>query len=227
MSASEQPVATPAVGREMTPAYVAAIARFAYVWGWPMVSMLNRRTALTSVDEPGLRGGALPNAPLGHVCMLTDYIPADQRFVACTNQDVLYGFGFAALDDQPIVVQVPDYGDRFWVTAVWNHRTDSIVQLGKQYETRPGFYLVVGPDWEGQPPDGISDVFRSPTNLVALCPRVFVADTPEDRAAVLPLLSQTMIDLLSEFDQTVQTTDWTAVPTFPHRATWVAKRSTG
>lgn len=111
----ETAVPGPVPGLRMTSEYVASIARFAYVWGWPMVSMINRRTALTSVDEPGLRGGALPNAPMGHVCMLTDYIPADQRFVACTNQDVLYGFGFAALDDEPIVIEVPDHGDRFWV----------------------------------------------------------------------------------------------------------------
>lgn len=199
----------------MSPAYVEAIARFAYVWGWPMVSMINRRTALTSVPEPGLRGGALPNAPAGHVCMLTDYIPAEQRFVACTNQDVLYGFGFASLTDEPIVVQVPDYGDRFWVTAVWNHRTDSIVQLGKQYGTKPGFYLVVGPDWQGEEPEGIAEVFRSETELVAFCPRVFVHDTDADRAAVLPLIEQTMVYPLSEFDGTIQTKDWQSVPSFP------------
>lgn len=73
----------------MPESFVRAVGRFAYVWGWPMVSMINRRTALTSVSEPGLRGGVLPNAPLGRVCMMTDYIPAGQRFVACTNQDVL------------------------------------------------------------------------------------------------------------------------------------------
>jgi hypothetical protein len=42
MSASEQGGLGPAEGREMTTAYVAAIGRFAYVWGWPMVSMINR-----------------------------------------------------------------------------------------------------------------------------------------------------------------------------------------
>jgi hypothetical protein len=128
---------------------------------------------------------------------------------------VLYGFGFAALEEEAIVVQVPDYGDRFWVTAVWNHRTDSIVQLGKQYGTKPGFYLVVGADWSGETPAGITEVFRSETNLVALCPRVFVADTDADHAAVRPLLDQTMIYLLSEFDGTFQSTDWGSVPDFP------------
>src|SRR6516162_2680830 len=90
----------PVPGSEMTPWYVETAGRLAYVWGWPMVSQLNRRMALTSVPEPGLRGGVLPNAPAGQVCMMTDYIPANQRFVACTNQDVAYGMGFGKLDEE-------------------------------------------------------------------------------------------------------------------------------
>jgi hypothetical protein len=42
---------------------------------------------------------------------------------------------------------------------------------GKQYGTKPGFYLMVGPDWEGEVPAGIGGVFRSPTNMAAFCPR--------------------------------------------------------
>jgi hypothetical protein len=71
--------------------YVQMVGRFAYFWGWPMVNSFNRRTATASVPEPGLRGGILPNAPMGQVCMLTDYISPDQRFVTCSNQDVAYG----------------------------------------------------------------------------------------------------------------------------------------
>jgi hypothetical protein len=56
--------------------------------------------------------------------MLTDYISPDQRFVTCSNQDVTYGMGYGSLDDQPVVAQVPDFGDRFWVFAAWDARTD-------------------------------------------------------------------------------------------------------
>ncbi|KQR08683.1 hypothetical protein ASF78_20315 [Cellulomonas sp. Leaf334] len=180
-----------------------------------MVSMMNRRTALTSVDEPGLRGGVLPNAPLGRVCMMTDYIPAGQRFVACTNQDVLYGFGFGSLDEQPAVFQIPDFGDRFWVAAAWDQRTDSFAQLGKQYGTKPGFYAVVGPNWDGELPEGITGSFRSSTALAAFCPRVFIEDTAEDRAAVMELLPQVTIYPLDQFDGTMKSDDWANVPTFP------------
>ena len=211
--AAELPGTLP--GTVFSKEYIQMVARFAYFWGWPMVNSFNRRVALTSVPEPGLRGGVLPNAPRGMVCMLTDYISADQRFVACSNQDVVYGFGFGTIDDEPAIMQVPDFGDRFWVYAAWDARTDSFAELGKQYGTKPGFYLMVGPNWNGKVPDGITKVFRSPTELAAFCPRVFLNDTAEDRQAILPVLSQTMVYPLSQFDGKMKSKDWTKVPSFP------------
>jgi hypothetical protein len=76
------------------PEYVKAIARTAYLWGWPMVNMLNRRTAITQAPGPGRLNGVLPVAPQGQVGMLSDYIDPGQIFVTCPNQDVVYGLGF-------------------------------------------------------------------------------------------------------------------------------------
>lgn len=205
----------PVQGTFMTSEYVRIVGRLAYLWGWPMVSGFNRRVALTSCREPGLRGGILPNAPRGQICMLSDYISADQRFVTCSNQDVVYGFGFGSLDEEPVVIQVPDLGDRFWVCAAWDARTDSFAELGKQYGTKPGFYLLVGPDWKGRTPSGISKVFRSSTELAAICPRIFMNDTFEDREAIQPLLNQVVAYPLAQFDGKLRTKDWKKVPSFP------------
>ena len=93
-----------------------------------------------------------------------------------------------ALDISPVVIQVPDFGDRFWVYQVVDLRTDSVVQLGKMYGTTPGFYLLVGPDWKGEVPKGITKVFRSSTNTGFVAPRVFQDDTPEDKRAIQAVL---------------------------------------
>lgn len=95
---------------------------------------------------------------------LTDYIVPEQRHVACPNQDVVYGAGFTAFDISPVVVQVPDFGDRFCVYQIVDQRTDGFAQIGKMYGTTPGFYLLAGPDWQGQVPKGIAKVFRRSTN---------------------------------------------------------------
>ena len=109
--------------------------------------------------------------------MLTDYISPDQRFIACANQDVVYGAGFLPLDKEPIVFQVPDFGDRFWVYALYDARTDEFSEIGKQYGTKPGFYMMVGPDWKGETPAGITAVVRSSTALAFAVPRIFMDDT--------------------------------------------------
>jgi hypothetical protein len=74
------------------------------------------------------------------LAMLTGYIDPNEHFIACPNQDVVYGAGFFTLDKEPIVFQVPDFGDRFWVYALYDARTDEFSKIGKQYGTKPGFY---------------------------------------------------------------------------------------
>src|SRR5208283_2977486 len=97
----------------------------AYLWGWPLGNNSNRRAAFAKVPEPGRLGGVLPAAPTGYVGMLYDYIDSSERFVTCPNQDTVYGAGFMALDKQPVVVQVPDFGERFYTYQIVDHRTDS------------------------------------------------------------------------------------------------------
>ena len=82
-----------------------------------MVNMHNRRVAFEQVPTNGLIGGVMPAAPLNNITMLLDYAPAEERFVATPNQDVVYGFGVLALDQEPVVVQVPDFEGRFWSTS--------------------------------------------------------------------------------------------------------------
>jgi len=146
--------------------------------------------------------------------MLTDYIAPEERIVACPNQDVVYGFGPVSLDREPAVVQVPDFGDRFWVYQIVDQRTDSFAQLGKMYGSKPGAYLLVGPGWNGKVPDGIAGVFHSPTNLGIVIPRVFKESTPEDTRAVLPLVNQIAMYPLSKWDGKMKTQDWTKTPAF-------------
>jgi hypothetical protein len=40
-------MAQPSTDILMHPEYAAAFARSAYVWGWPLVNMLNRRATIT------------------------------------------------------------------------------------------------------------------------------------------------------------------------------------
>lgn len=196
--------------------YIRALARSAYVWGWPMVNMYNRRARITQAPHPGLLGGVLPVAPRGQIGMLHDYIEPSERAIACPNQDVVYGQGFFDLDSEPVVVQVPDFGDRFWVYAAYDQRTDQYGKLGKAYGTKPGFYLLAGPNWKGEVPKGIADVVHASTTLANIIPRVFMNDTDEDRAAIQPVINQIVVYPLKEFDGKMKTMEWSKAKDIPN-----------
>ncbi|MGA0617118.1 DUF1254 domain-containing protein [Paracoccus sp. KR1-242] len=202
---------------DVTPqeAYVRAVARSAYLWGWPMANMLNRRERITQAPHPGLLGGVLPAAPRGQIGMLHDYIEPSQRFIACPNQDVVYGLGFFDLDAEPVVIQVPDFGDRFFVYALYDQRTDQFGEIGKPYGTKPGFYLLAGPKWNGEVPKGITGVVQSSTSLANAIPRIFQNDTDEDRAAIQPLINQVVAYPLSEFTGEMKTIEWATAEDIP------------
>jgi hypothetical protein len=208
---------TPA-GTVMTKEFVETIGRFAYLWGWPLVNNLNRSLAVAKLPEPGRIEGVIPAAPQGYVSMLTDYIDAAEHFVTCPNQDTVYGAGYQRVDSQPVIVQVPDFGDRFYTYQIIDARTNTFAQIGKQYRTKPGFYLLVGPNWKGDTPAGVEAVIRSPTDLTAIFPRVFQDDTPEDKKAAQPLISQMMVYPLTEFDGKMKSRDWANFKSFPSPA---------
>ena len=98
--------------------------------------MANRSVAFSKAPEPGLLGGVVPVA-FNRIAMLTGYISPEEHFIACPNQDVTYGAGFMALDKEPVVFQVPNFGNRFWVYALYDARTDEFSGVGKQYGTKP------------------------------------------------------------------------------------------
>ncbi len=220
VTASEKEKATeqipgPVAGTVMTKEYVYQMGKQMYFWGWPMVNMHNRVLVMRQVPEPGLNGGAVPVAPVGQLCMMSDYITPAERYVACPNQDVVYGFGIGMLNESPVVLQVPDFGNRFWLVQMVNQRTDGIGGLGAMYGSKSGFYLVVGPDWKGETPQGITEVIRSNTNMVVIIPRAFMNSTPEDKAAIQPIINQVVMYPLAQYDGKMKTKDWSKVPAFP------------
>jgi hypothetical protein len=193
---------------------VRLLASEAYLWGWPLVYLHHRRVALEMVPAPG-RSGGLPVAPLNRLSMLTDLIKPTAA-VPCANQDVIYGFGMFDLAADAVVLQVPDFGGRFWLYQLGDQRTDGFAEAGHMYGTRTGCFLIVGPHWKGDPPPGIAGVFRCPTRYGYCIPRVYFANSASDREAALPAVNQIMAYPLREFTGVMQTHDWSKARWLPN-----------
>lgn len=195
--------------------YVSTLAKFIYLWAWPMTNIHNRYLLFAQLKEPIYGGGVLPLSPPSRMCMLTDYVQHEERAVACPNQDVVYGMGALDFRKEPVVIQVPDFGDRFWVYQVCDQRTDGFASIGKMYGTKAGFYLLVNNEWNEKIPPAINGVFKCPTTLGIVIPRVFQTDDSDDKKAVQPLISQITMYPLSEFTGQMKITDWTKLKSPP------------
>ena len=200
---------------ELTEAYVKEVGKMSYFWGWPMANMYNRYMITSQNTAIGLQGGKIPAAPLNYLSMLHDYVDPTGRIVACPNQDVVYGQSMLSLDKDAVIVQVPDFKGRFWVYQIVNQRTDSIAELGSMYNSKPGFYMIVGPDWKGTVPKDVIKVFHSDTKIAYAIPRVFMNDTAEDKKDVQQFINKIDIYPLSEFDGKMKERSWADVPILP------------
>ncbi|MFN9370172.1 MAG: DUF1254 domain-containing protein [Planctomycetia bacterium] len=193
---------------------IRAVAREAYVWGWPLAYVHQCRTRIAMISSPG-RSGGLPVAPLNELAMLTDRITPRTGFVPCPNRDVLYGFGVFDLAATPVVIQIPDFGDRFWLYQLGDQRTDGFADLGSMHGTRPGCYLVVGPGWAAAVPPGIIGVLRSPTRHAYCIPRIFFTSADGDREAAVAAAAGVLAYPLGEFTGRPQMRDWSRLKWLP------------
>jgi hypothetical protein len=207
----------PDIRVKITEAYAAHVARDAFFWAWPLVNVYNRRLAFSKMTENRYVGPLL-DAPLNTLTMLMDYVDPAERNVACPNQDVVYGLGMLALDVSPVVIQVPDFGDRFWVYQVVDLRTDSFVKLGKMHGSTPGFYLLVGPNWKGDVPKGITQVFRASSQTGLVAPRIFQDDTAQDKRAIQSVLTGVVMYPVAQYDGRMKSIDWSKLPKVPAAA---------
>ena len=146
-------------------AAVRRVAREAYFWAWPRVELFARLQASG-----------------GHAPMRAD------------APGLLGGQSVLALDASPVVLQVPDFGARFWRIHVMDARTDGAAHLGCVYGSPPGFYLLAGPGWVGEIPAGIRRVFGVRTETVIVMPQL------EAGAGAAQLLDQVDAYPVAAFD---------------------------
>jgi hypothetical protein len=129
------------------------------------------------------------------------------------NNDTIYGSCLADLSKSPLVVQTPTdvpHG-QYWTIQIVDAFTNVIHQLGSRAATPGGKFLLVGPDWDGEKPDGFVDILRVPTNLTWLVPRSFLAPTPESRVQSLDVLGQIGAYPLSENESELRRFDPVAI----------------
>jgi hypothetical protein len=206
-------VTAPADGITMNPEYARAVARSAYIWGWPMVNMMNRSAKITQAPHPGLLNGILPAAPRGQIGMLHDYIEPSETFVTCPNQDVVYGLGFFSLNDEPVIAQVRTSAIASGSTRCTTRAQINSPSSASRTVRSPGSTCSSGR--KGEKPADVEAIIRSRTALANAVPRIFMDDTPEDKAAIQSAINQVVFYPLKDFDGKMKTIKWNKAASIP------------
>ncbi len=91
--------------------------------------------------------------------------------------DLLYSGAWFDLSGGPVVITVPGSGDTYLNVQFMEMYSDIFAYLGTQQNGREaGSYLIVGPGWEGGPPEGIAGLVRSPGPVGFVLMRVGFSD---------------------------------------------------
>lgn len=145
------------------PEDVQSIAKEAYVYGYPMV-MGYKLLYNNSVDEdsPDYKG------PLNRLsCEARLYTPND-RAIVTPNADTPYCMFWMDLRAEPLVLTVPEIDpERYFSVQLVDLYAHNFAYVGTLTTGNAGgSYLIAGPDWVGEKPDDIREVFRSETPFI-------------------------------------------------------------
>jgi hypothetical protein len=159
-----------ALGGKLTQAEATAIAQDAYVFGFPPVYFALNQDVMTNVAKP--EGGRAPFNQFVHFREFTD---PSNRTVVVWNVDTLYSLANLDLTVEPLVLSIPEMGDRWWLMQVLDAWNEVPAAPGtRTVGNNGGNFALVGPNWKGKLPKGIKEV-RIDTNLCALGGRTYTA----------------------------------------------------
>jgi len=153
---------TSARAEDLAPADARAIAKEAYVYGYPMVDSYRIQHAYF-VDIGGAEFKGTWNQIINTPRV---YTPADTAFVT-PNSDTPYSWLGLNLRTEPVVLTIPPIDKkRYYSVQLIDGYTYIIDYIGSRASGNDGgSYLIAGPNWKGATPKGIKKVIRSDTDL--------------------------------------------------------------
>jgi hypothetical protein len=155
---------------------VRSIAKEAYIYGFPMVD--NYRVLYSYLGNPQ-SPEYMGDWNVVHSTARV-YTPADTT-VQTPNSDTPYSMLGLDLRAEPMVLTIPAIeANRYFSVQLVDAYTFNFAYIGTRTTGNGGgTYMVAGPDWSGETPDGIDTVFKSDTRIVLAIYRTQLFD-PSD-----------------------------------------------
>lgn len=183
--------ASAARAQPATPFSAGTVMEQAFTYAFPIYEMMRLRWAYVEDPASPTRGGV---NQIAHGRELIDY---RRRTVTTPNNDTLYSRTILDLSSGPVQVHVPDTNGRYYSLAFYDVFSNNFANIGRRLTgTREGDFIVVGPRWQGELPEG-ARIIRSPNDDVLVLTRILV-DGPADLPAARALQDGVRIQALTQ-----------------------------
>ncbi len=144
-------------------------------YAYPQVIMKISQDLMFTVP---IRKRSVPN----HFIHFKRLAMPQNKAVVLGNRNTLYSVGWIDLSKGPVVFEIPDMGDRYYVMPLLDAWTNTFESFGSRTTGQKAQkYFIVNRDWSGEVPEGYEKVV-SPTNMVWITGRI-QADSPQDAVA--------------------------------------------
>ncbi len=165
-----------------------AIAEEAYIFAYPMLE--NYRTMQVQAISPD---------HFNRFTHSTEIKGPEYKDIVRPNNDTLYSILWLDLRAEPMVLHIPPVTDRYYSFQFVDMYTHNFAYAGvRTTGTRGGVFMVAGPEWNGEKPAGVNEIFRSEGNFV-LCLVRTALEGPEDLENVHALQHRYDVEPLSAF----------------------------
>ena len=147
----------------VSPAEARAIAKEAYIYGFPMVDSYRIQHAyFVDRENPEFK------APWNQLRNIPRVFTPEDKAIQTPNSDTPYSFIGMDLRGEPIVLTVPAIEEeRYFSIQLIDAYTFNFAYIGTRTTGNDGgSFLIAGPGWNGEMPKGVKKVIRSETELL-------------------------------------------------------------
>lgn len=193
--AASAPPAAPAAADAARTSALRATAKDAYIWGFPLVEGYK-----TLYQQAVDRGGANFHAGFNEIGNVATVATPKDTAIITPNSDTPYSFLWMDLRAEPVVISVPAIdAKRYFSVQLIDLYTYNFAYINRSAtEGKAGAFMVAGPDWNGETPKGVRQVFRAETQLAYALFRTQLL-APSDLDNVKRLQAQYKVQPLSAF----------------------------
>jgi hypothetical protein len=179
----------------LTPSEARSIAKEAYTYANPVVDSYRiLYSYFVDSTDPDYK------APWNHIKNISRVFTHEDRAVQTPNSDTPYSWLALDLRTEPMVLTVPPIDEgRYFSIEFFDLYSHAVDYIGTRTTGNDGgHFLLTGPGWEGNIPDGITKTYEFETELMLAVFRTQLFNT-EDLEKVLDIQGAYHIQPLSSF----------------------------